>query len=136
MTTEDIESNIVLLRGIYDRITEQNRRDNLLRAKYENDVKYARIHKRILEGNAERNPRWREIQINTALLAIKQTADGILLTNQAVLNNEAYFSRTLQPTVFKSFGSQELKLDSTATRQINSLIVGEYMGEYRSAVNL
>ena len=39
MTTEDIQSNIVLLRSIYDRITEQNRRDTLLRAKYEHDIK-------------------------------------------------------------------------------------------------
>lgn len=136
MTTEDIQSNIVLLRGIYDRITEQNRRDNLLRAKYENDVKYARIHKRLLEGNAERNPKWRETQINAALLGIKHTADGILLTNQAVLNNEAYFSRTLQPLVFTQFGGQQLKLDSISTKQINGLIVGEYMGEYRSVAYL
>ena len=136
MTTEDIQSNIVLLRGIYDRITDQNRRDNLLRAKYENDVKYARIHKRILEGNAERNPKWRETQINAALLGIKHTADGILLTNQAVLNNEAYFARTLQPLVFTQFGDHQLKLDSIATKQINTLIVGEYMGEYRSEASL
>lgn len=135
MTTEDIQSNIVLLRGIYDRITEQNRRDNLLRAKYENDVKYARIHKRLLEGNTERNPRWRETQINSALLGIKHTADGILLTNQAVLNNEAYFSRTLQPLVITNFGGQQLRLDSTASKQINGLIVGEYMGEYRGVAN-
>lgn len=136
MTTEDIEGNIVLLRSIYDRITEQNRRDNLLRAKYENDVKFARIHKRILEGNASRNPKWRETQINAALLGIKNTADGILLTNQAVLNNEAYFSRTLQPLVFTQFGNHKLPLDSIATKQINGLIVGEYMGEYRSVAGL
>ncbi len=136
MTTDDIQNNIVLLRGIYDRITEQNRRDNLLRAKYENDVKYARVHKRILEGNASRNPKWRETQINAALLGIKSTADGILLTNQAVLNNEAYFSRTLQPLVFTNFGSQSLALDSIATKQINGLVVGEYMGEYRSVAGI
>lgn len=136
MSTEDIQSNIILLRGIYDRITEQNRRDNLLRAKYQNDVKYTRIHKRILEGNVTRNPKWRETQINMALLGIKQTADGILLTNQAILNNEAYFSRTLQPLVFRQFGGQKLTLDSISTKQINSLIVSEYMGEYRSETYL
>ncbi|MDR0917821.1 MAG: DEAD/DEAH box helicase family protein, partial [Oscillospiraceae bacterium] len=103
MTTDDIQTNLVLLHGIYDRITEQNRRDNLLRAKYENDVKYARVHKRLLEGNSQRNPKWREVQINTALLAIKQVADSILLTNHAVLNNESYFNKTLQPLVYQNF---------------------------------
>jgi len=136
MTTEDIQQNIVLLRGIYDRITDQNRRDNLLRTKYENDAKFARIHKRILEGNVSRNPKWRETQINVALLGIKSKADSILLTNQAVLSNEAYFSRTLQPLVFTHFGDQQLKLDSTATKQINALVVDEYMGEYRSVASL
>ena len=136
MTTEDIQNNIVLLRSIYDRITAQNRRDNLLRAKYEGDVKFARIHKRLLEGNANRNPKWREMQINVALLGIKVRADGILLTNQAVLNNEAYFSRTLQPLVLTHFGGQQLKLDSVTTKQINALVVDEYMGEYRSVANL
>ena len=135
MTTEDIQNSIVLLRGIYDRITAQNRRDHLLRVKYENDVKYARIHKRLLEGNAERNPKWREIQINAALLSIKHIADGILLTNQAVLNNEAYFARMLQQHIFTHFGNQQLKLDSITTKQINSLIVSEYMGEYRSVAS-
>ena len=136
MTTEDIQQNIVLLRSIYDRITEQNRRDNLLRAKYENDSKFARIHKRILEGNAALNPKWREVQINAALLGIKDKADNILLTNQAVLSNEAYFSRTLQPLVFTHFGNQQLRLDSTSTKQINALVVAEYMGEYRSVASL
>jgi len=136
MTTEDIQNNIVLLRSIYDRITAQNRRDNLLRDKYEGDVKFTRIHKRLLEGNASRNPKWREMQINAALLGIKSKADDILLTNQAVLSNEAYFSRTLQSLVFTHFDSQKLQLDSTATKQINALVVGEYMGEYRSVSSL
>lgn len=135
MTTEDIQNNIILLRSIHDSITEKNRRDNLLRAKYESDEKFTRVHKRLVEGNVERNPRWRETQINTALLGVKFSADDILLTNKAILNNEAYFSRTLQPLVYKKFKEQQLQLDSTATKQINSLIINEYMGEYRSMVN-
>jgi type I restriction enzyme R subunit len=106
-----------------------------LRAKYENDVKYARVHKRLLEGNSQRNPKWRETQINNALLAIKQVADSILLTNHAVLNNESYFNKTLQPLVYQNFNKAQLSLDSIATKQINSLIANEYIGEYRSVLN-
>lgn len=135
MTTEDIQNNIVLLRNIYDSITDKNRRDNLLRTKYESDEKFTRIHKRLVENNVDSKPRWREKQINAALLGIKYKADNILLTNQAILNNEAYFSRIMQPLVYEKFGEQKLQLDSTATKQINSLITNEYMGEYRSMVN-
>jgi type I restriction enzyme R subunit len=135
MTTEDIQGNIILLRGIYDRITEQNRRDRLLLGKYGGDPKYARIHKRLLESNATRKPPWRETEINAALLAIKNATDGILTTNEAVLSNEAYFANTLQGLVFKEFGGQKLKLDSVSTKQINGLVVGEYIREYRGVAS-
>jgi len=49
MSTEDISENIILLKSIYDQITEQNRRDNLLKAKYKNDAKFARIYKWLKE---------------------------------------------------------------------------------------
>jgi type I restriction enzyme R subunit len=52
ITQEDMRNNIGSLQQIYDKVTELNRKNNLLKAKYENDAKYARMHKRILEkGN-------------------------------------------------------------------------------------
>lgn len=129
MTTEDVQSNIILLRSIYDRITEQNRRDALLKAKYEHDEKFARIHKRILE----RNPAWagRLVYINQALLGIKHDTDERILHQNAVLNNEPFFTRSTQPIVITSFDKNGLALDTTAARQINELVVSEYMKEYR-----
>ena len=129
MTTEDIQENIVLLRSIYDRIADQNRRDALLKAKYEHDEKFTRIHKRIVEMN----PAWggRLIHINQALLGIKNETDERILSQNAVLNNEPFFAQSIQPLVITSFGKNSLKLDTTAARQINGLVVGEYMREYR-----
>ncbi len=131
MTTEDIQSNIILLRSIYDRITEQNRLDALLRAKYEHDEKFARIQKRVIEMN----PAWggRLVHINQALLGIKHETDNRILYQTAVLNNEPFFAQTIQPLVITNFGSNALKLDTTAAKQINGLVVGEYMREYREA---
>ena len=129
MTTEDIQENIVLLRGIYDRITEQNRRDALLKAKYDHDEKFARVHKRI----AEKKPDWKMININLALLGIKRETDDRILHQKAVLNNEPYFAQSVQPLVISGFGGNALKLDSITARRINDLIVGEYMKEYRGA---
>lgn len=134
MTTEDIQSNIILLRSIYDRITEQNRRDTLLRAKYEYDEKFARIHKRVIEMNSS----WggRLVHINQALLGIKHEADNRILYQNAVLNNEPFFAQTIQPLVITNFGSNALKLDTTAARQINGLVVGEYMKEYKGTASI
>ena len=70
-TQEDMKQNIVSLQQIFDRVTELNRRNNLLKAKYENDAKYARIHKRILEkGNISKQ----ESEICETLMDIKKQA--------------------------------------------------------------
>ena len=131
MTTEDLDTNIILLKSIYDRITEQNRRDALLRAKYQNDVKYARIHKRLIE---KKIPEWgnREVAINQALLNIKQTTDSQLLLNRALLENEAFFAGNIQGEIIKQFTNEKLDLDAETAKQIDGLIVAEYMNEYRS----
>lgn len=132
MTTEGINSNIILLRSIYDRITEQNRRDALLRAKYDGDAKFARVHKRIVEpGGIRPDFGGRLVSIKQALIRIKQSTDRQLLQNRAVINNESYFSQTVQPMVIGTFAKEQLRLDTTAARQINGLVVAEYINEYR-----
>jgi type I restriction enzyme R subunit len=131
MTTDDIQENIILLRSIYDRITEQNHRDALLKAKYEHDEKFTRIHKRVVEMNHE----WKLINVNNALLGIKRETDERILYQYAVLDNEPFFAQSIQPLVIKSFGNNSLKLDTAAARQINGLVVGEYMKEYRGAAS-
>ncbi|WP_312433260.1 type I restriction endonuclease [Lacrimispora sp.] len=137
MTTEDLNSNIVLLRSIYDRISEQNRRDELLRAKYGGDVKFARVHKRIIEKDGIK-PEFstRLLGINSALMGIKQSTDSHLLYNRALINNDAFFSNTVQPMVITFFRDQSLSLDGTSARQINNLVVNEYLNEYREHTTL
>ena len=131
MTTDDIDANIILLKSIYDRITEQNRRDALLRVKYENDIKFARIHKRLVE---KKIPEWnkRELAINKALLEIKSDTDSKLLLNYALLENEPYFADSIQPVIISLFKKGKLHIDVETAEQIDALIVAEYMNEYRS----
>ncbi len=69
ITQDDMKNNIGSLQQIYDKVTELNRKNNLLKAKYENDTKYARMHKRIVEkGNISK----RESEICETLMDIKQ----------------------------------------------------------------
>jgi len=137
MTTEDLNSSIPLLRSIYDRISEQNRRDALLRARYGGDMKFARVHKRIVEKDGIK-PEFstRLLGINSALMDIKQSTDKQLLHNRALINNDTFFSNTIQPMVITSFRDQSLSLDGTSARQINNLVVNEYLNEYREHIAL
>jgi len=127
---EDMRDNILLLQSIYDRVTELNRKNNLLKAKYEQDEKYARLHKRLVENKGLSA---KEIQLHQALMNVKNQTDEQLLNNKNILDNEAFFNRYLLNLVANEFvKNQNIKLDYHTTKSINTLIAGEYLLEYNN----
>ncbi|MGA1977131.1 MAG: HsdR family type I site-specific deoxyribonuclease [Bacteroidales bacterium] len=127
ITQEDMKNNIGSLQLIYDKVTELNRQNNLLKAKYENDTKYARIHKRILEkGNISK----RESEICETLMDIKKQVDDKVLINTQMLNNESYFEKLLIKLVIDSFSKNKIELDSESALFINSCLTKEYLNEF------
>jgi type I restriction enzyme R subunit len=127
ITQDDMRNNIGSLQKIYDQVTELNRKNNLLKAKYENDAKYARMHKRILEnGNISK----RESEICDTLMDIKKQVDEKVLINTQMLNNESYFDKLLIQMVIGSFGKSNIELDPESAKYINTCLVKEYMNEY------
>jgi type I restriction enzyme, R subunit len=128
ITQDDMRNNIGALQQIYDKVTELNRKNNLLKAKYENDAKYARMHKRILEkGNISK----RESEINETLMEIKKLVDEKVLINTQMLNNESYFDKLLIQLVIGSFGQHKIELDPESAKYINTCLVKEYINEYQ-----
>jgi type I restriction enzyme R subunit len=130
ITQDDMKNNIGSLQQIYDQVTELNRKNNLLKAKYENDAKYARMHKRILEqGNISK----REIEICETLMDVKTQVDNKVLNMTQVLNNESYFTQLMMQMVIGSFGKNKIELDPESAKYINTCLVKEYMNEYQGA---
>lgn len=128
ITQEDMKENIASLQQIFDKVQELNRKNNLLKAKYENDAKYARLHKRIVErGNISK----RESEINETLLDIKQDADEKVLINTKLLDNESYFEKLLMQLVIKGFGKTSIDLEPDSATYINNCLVKEYVNEYQ-----
>jgi type I restriction enzyme R subunit len=128
ISQDEMRNNIGSLQQIYDQVSELNRRNNLLKAKYENDAKYARLHKRILEkGNISR----RESEICETLIDIKKQVDEKILINTQMLKNESYFDRLMIQTVIGSFGKNKIELDPKSAKYINTCLVKEYMNEYQ-----
>lgn len=128
ITQEEMKQNIGSLQMIYDKVTELNRKNNLYKAKYENDSKYARIHKRILErGNISK----RESEICETLLDIKKQADDKVLLNNNLLNNEGYFDQLMMQMVVKSFMKTNIKLELESAKYVNSCVVKEYINEFQ-----
>lgn len=128
ITQEEMKNNIASLQQIYDKVQELNRRNNLLKAKYENDSKYARLHKRIVErGDISK----RESEINETLLYIKNGADEKVLINTKLLDNESYFEKLLMQLVVNGFGKTRIDLEPESAEYINTVLVKEYINEYQ-----
>lgn len=121
---EDMVENMQLLRKIYDQAKELNRKNTLLRAKYDHDEKYARIHKRLTEkGNLSA----KEIQLHRALMQVKLEVDVKLEGQEDILENQAWFDRYVVKLVAQQFVVKEkMELDATTRQNISNLIGKEY----------
>jgi len=128
ISQQEMKQNIVSLQMIFDKVTELNRKNNLLKAKYENDVKYARIHKRILERGTISK---RETEICDTLLEVKKKTDEKVLLNNKILNNDGFFDKLMMQIVINSFDQSKIKLDTESARYINGCVVKEYINEFQ-----
>ena len=128
ITQDEMNQNIGSLNQIHDKVKELNRQNNQLKAKYQNDPKYTRIHKRLIEQKTVSDS---ERRIFEALQGVKQSADEQVLQNTQLLNNESYFDRMMMPLVIDQFKNQQkINLNPEASKYINQLVVKEYMNEY------
>jgi len=128
VSQEEMNANIGSLSKIHDKIKELNRQNALLRDKYSQDEKYARIHKRLTErGNISKS----QMQIFEALQCVKEDADEKVLQNTDMLNNESFFERMMLTNIINRFKTQQkIKLTPVTTRYINNLVVTEYINEF------
>lgn len=128
ISQDDMKNNIGSLQQIFDKVTELNRKNNLLKAKYEQDAKYARVHKRIVErGNISK----RESEICDTLMDIKTQADEKILINTRLLNNESYFENLMIQLVIGGFEKNKINLEPDSAKYINNCIVKEYLNDYK-----
>lgn len=128
VTKEQMEANIKALNDIYSRAKELERRNQLLRAKYDNDEKYARLHKRLMEKNPLTNS---ESKLFEALSGLKNAVDQQIEQNAKMLENEKFVEKMVLRLVIDQFkNKQHISIDTPTTKRINRLVVREYMNEY------
>jgi type I restriction enzyme R subunit len=134
VTQEEMEANIKELERIYDEAKELERKNQLLKAKYDNDAKYARLHKRLMEKDPLTDS---ESKLFEALQSLKKEVDAQILQNANMLENESFVERLIQRLVIGELKKKfDLSSDELAfqTKTINNLIVKEYMNEYYGRV--
>lgn len=131
-TQSEMVENLPLLRKIYNEAKELNRKNALLKAKYNNDEKYVRIHKRLTEKGKLNT---KEIQLHRALMLVKNEVDNRLEGQEDYLNNEALFDRYLVKLVAQKFVIDEkLDLDAETRQNISTLIGKEYFQLYNNRI--
>lgn len=122
-----MQANIGALKIIYEKALELNRKNNQIKAKYNNDNKYARVHKRLVEqGKISK----RESEIHEILTNIKHEADEKVMLNNRIMDNEAFFDQMIMRTVIQGFKKTSIKLELDSARFVNHAIVTEYTNEF------
>jgi type I restriction enzyme R subunit len=123
-----MKENIESLDEIYNKAKELERKNQLLKAKYENDEKYSRLHKRLMEKDPLTES---ESKLYEALSGLKKAIDEQVLKNTSLLDNEKYAEKMMIKIVFNELHKKHnLGLNAERTKKINGLIVKEYLNEY------
>ena len=128
ITQAEMVENIATLKDIHSRSQELERRNQLLRAKYANDEKYARLHKRLLEkGEPTDNQR----KLFEALSSFKAATDARILQNAQILTNEAFAKAEMTRLIIEQLKNKHhLPLTPENTQFINKLVMKEYLAEF------
>lgn len=128
VSQEEMKANIGALKEIHAKILELNRQNKLLQAKYSNDPKYCRIHKRLVEKGGLTK---KESQLFEVLKSVKDRADLQVLQNSRLLENEGYLDKMMIKLVINQFVNQNnIKLNPETSKFINNLVVQEYTNEF------
>ena len=133
VTQDEMNANIATLQKIHEKIKELNRQNDLLKAKYKNDPKYARVHKRMMQDSTLSKSK---IKLFEALSDVKKETDEKVLNNSGILENENYFDRLMITTVINQFKKEHhIDIDVESTKYISSLVLSEYMNEYNGGLS-
>lgn len=127
VSQEEMEKNIEALTEIHEKSKELDRKNNLIKAKYENDAKYARIHKRLMEKDPLTES---ERKLFEVLSELKEEVDNHILQNSKILENENFVDKMIARLVVGEFRKQNIKLDLNKSKRVINLVTKEYMNEY------
>ena len=127
VSKEEMEKNIEALTAIHEKSKELERTNNLIKAKYENDAKYARIHKRLMEKDPLTDS---ERKLFEVLCELKEEVDNQILQNAKILENESFVDKMIARLVIGEFKKQNIPLDLDKSKRVINLVTKEYMNEY------
>ena len=124
---------------VLKKIKKINRANAVLQAKYNNDEKFARIHKRVREENKRRDGDTppgtpiisrKDIEIADALRAFKHGIDEGLYLNSNLIENPDYFGQDVMSEVATSLTDLRIAASRTDRQWIKNRIAAEYLNSF------
>jgi type I restriction enzyme R subunit len=129
-STQEAKESIEYMDEVMKKIREINRRNNVLKHKYQGDERFVRIHKRIEDANATRQKPLisrQEYEIAENLANMKREIDRILFLNIHVLDNEDSFRDDVLAMISHELRDMKIKSSIDDRKYINNLITTEYL---------
>ena len=140
-TEAEAEDSIFYLKDVMKKIKEINRKNRVLKAHYKDDERFVRIHKRIVEENANRDQSDKkekpllskeEFEIQRSLIEIKESADYLFEKNPGIVENEDKLRKDILGSVSHKFMDLDLTASLDDRKFISNLISNEYIHQYNS----
>ena len=126
LTADEMKEHIQDLDRIRKATAQQNLRDQMLCSKYSNDAKYMRTHKRL---KASPPPIGADSVIFDVLMGVKAAVDQKVLKNQRMMDNHAFFSQEIMPSIIQSCRKSGVKPTLDQVKFIDQCISTEYFAE-------
>ncbi len=135
----EYEENIAYCKEVLKKLTELHKRNQNLLKKYQNDVKYARLHKRICEENAERAKRKQkpivspyEQELENALLKIKTNLDQKVFDRNNIIQRPAYFDKVVMHQISSALNELHLPSERSDREFIQRKIAKQYTNQFNA----
>ena len=126
LTAEEMASYISELDHIRKAAEQKNLADQMLTAKYENDPKFMRTHKRLKETPP---PLASDPVLHKMLLDLKHQIDVRVLSNARLLDNEPYFMTDIFPLIKHELTTSGVPFTAPQVKYVGTCISNEYFGE-------
>ena len=126
LTADEMKATIDALERTRKAAAQQKLQDQMLCAKYGNDAKFMRTHKRLKETPP---PIGSDPVIFGILMGVKTEVDQKVLKNQRMMDNHAYFTQEIMPTIIQSCRTHGVQPTLDQVRYIDACISDEYFAE-------
>ena len=138
-TIDEFNEHSRALDEILKKLTELQKRNKALMRKYNDDPKFARVHKRVKEENARRRAAGLspivsdyDEDIMDVLRSIKADVDQRVYDRNDILKKDAYFEQTVMTQVKIGMDRMALKSSRDDRLFIQSRITSQYLSQYNA----